>query len=110
MLNVLNVGFEHAILFSIDDHKMWVVANDGGFIEPRLVDVLYISNGARYTVLIKLDQPGSDYAIRLVSTSTHQNLYGYSILRYPVCPTCLDRSSASFPSPILTSELNMKVS
>ncbi|KAK1983965.1 Cupredoxin [Colletotrichum cereale] len=83
MLNVLNIGFEHAIHFSIDDHQMWVVANDGGFVKPKLVDVLYITNGARYTVLVKLDQKGADYALRMVSTSTHQVLYGYSILRYP---------------------------
>lgn len=87
MLNVLNIGFEHAILFSIDDHQMWVVANDGGFVEPHLVDVLYITNGARYTVLVKLDRAGADYAMRFISTSTHQNLQGYSILRYPVCAT-----------------------
>ncbi|OBR11569.1 Multicopper oxidase [Colletotrichum higginsianum IMI 349063] len=83
MLNVLNIGFEHAIQFSIDDHKLWIVANDGGFVKPQLVDVLYITNGARYTVLVKLDQEGDDYAMRLVSTSTHQNLHGYSVLRYP---------------------------
>ncbi|KAF4832933.1 Laccase [Colletotrichum tropicale] len=83
MLNILNIGFEHAVHFSIDDHKMWIVANDGGFIKPKLVDVLYITNGARYTVLVKLDQPGDDYTMRLVSTSKYQNLHGYSILRYP---------------------------
>lgn len=85
MLNILNIGFEHAIRFSVDDHKMWIVANDGGFVVPQLVDVLYITNGVRYTVLIKLDQESADYAMRLVSTSNHQNLHGYSILRYPVC-------------------------
>ncbi|KAJ5006672.1 hypothetical protein K4K48_002839 [Colletotrichum sp. SAR 10_66] len=84
MLNILNIGFEHAVHFSIDDHKMWIVANDGGFIKPKLVDVLYITNGARYTVLVKLDQPGDDYTMRLVSTSKYQNLHGYSILRYPI--------------------------
>lgn len=85
MLNILNIGFEHALRFSVDDHKIWIVANDGGFVEPQLVDVLYITNGVRYTVLIKLDQEGADYAMRLVSVSDHQNLHGYSILRYPVC-------------------------
>lgn len=86
MLNVLNLAFEHGVRFSIDDHRMWVVANDGGFVEPQLVDVLYITNGARYTVLVKLDQEGADYAMRFVSVSTHQNLDGISILRYPVRP------------------------
>ncbi|KAM3414122.1 hypothetical protein BST61_g10780 [Cercospora zeina] len=35
---MLNVGFEHALRWSIDDHRFWVVANDGGFIKPQLVD------------------------------------------------------------------------
>ncbi|KAK7927487.1 hypothetical protein PG985_004485 [Apiospora marii] len=83
MLNVLNIGFEHAVRFSIDNHQMWILANDGGFVEPQLVDVIYISNGVRYTILVKLDQEGADYAMRLVSTSTKQNLQGFSILRYP---------------------------
>ncbi|KAK2037269.1 multicopper oxidase [Colletotrichum somersetense] len=83
MLNVLNIGFEHAVHFSIDNHQMWIVANDGGFVNPQLVDVLYLTNGARYTVLVKLDHEGADYAMRLASTSTHQNLHGYAILRYP---------------------------
>lgn len=85
MLNVLNVAFEHALRFTIDDHKMWIIANDGGFVEPQLVDVLYITSGTRYTVLVKLDREGADYAMRFASTSTHQNLHGISILRYPVC-------------------------
>ncbi|KAK2006474.1 multicopper oxidase [Colletotrichum eremochloae] len=83
MLNILNIGFEHAIHFSIDDHLMWIVANDGGFVDPKRVDVLYVTNGARYTVLVKLDREGADYSMRLASTSTHQNLHGYAILRYP---------------------------
>lgn len=95
MLNILNIGFEHAIRFSIDDHKLWVVANDGGFVEPQHVDVLYITNGARYTILVQLDQEGADYAMRLASTSTHQNLYGYSILRYPVRISYIRRSHLS---------------
>lgn len=84
MLNILNVAFEHALRFTIDDHKMWIIANDGGFVEPQLVDVLYITSGTRYTILIKLDREGADYAMHFVSTSTHQNLHGISILRYPV--------------------------
>ncbi|KAK1958708.1 multicopper oxidase [Colletotrichum sublineola] len=83
MLNILNIGFEHAVHFSIDDHQMWIVANDGGFVDPKRVDVLYVTNGARYTVLVKLDREGADYSMRLASTSTHQNLHGYAILRYP---------------------------
>lgn len=39
MLNVINIGFENEMKFSVDSHKMWVVANDGGFVEPQEVDV-----------------------------------------------------------------------
>ncbi|KAK8080219.1 hypothetical protein PG997_008037 [Apiospora hydei] len=99
MLNVLNIGFEHAVRFTIDNHKIWIVANDGGFVEPQLVDVLYISNGVRYTILVKLDQEGADYAMRLVSTSTKQNLQGYSILRYPALRYPLHGAPMTIPPP-----------
>jgi predicted Rdx family selenoprotein len=39
MLNILNIGFEHALRISVDDHKIWIVADDGGFVEPQQVDV-----------------------------------------------------------------------
>lgn len=106
MLNVLNVAFEHALEFTIDDHKMWIIANDGGFVEPQLVDVLYITSGTRYTVLVKLDREGADYAMRFVSTSTHQNLHGISILRYPVrSPLSSQHFSFSTAEPIQGSTL-----
>lgn len=33
-------GLEHPWRVSIDGHKLWIVANDGGFVEPQEVDVL----------------------------------------------------------------------
>lgn len=39
MLNLLNSGFEHSVTVSIDHHKMIIVANDGGFVEPHETDV-----------------------------------------------------------------------
>ncbi|KAG8168475.1 hypothetical protein KVR01_001224 [Diaporthe batatas] len=89
MLNVLNVAFEHALKFTIDDHKMWVVANDGGFVEPQLVD---------------LDQEGADYAMRFVSASTHQNLLGISILRYPALRYPPHGAPMPVPSPLSGSQ------
>lgn len=83
MLNLINVGFEHALKFSIDDHSFWVVADDAGFIKPQEVDVVYITNGARYTILIKTDREPRDYAMHLASTSKLQNLEGMAVLRYP---------------------------
>jgi len=39
MLNLINIGFEHSVKVSIDGHKMWIVANDGGFVNPMETDV-----------------------------------------------------------------------
>lgn len=39
MLNLVNVGFEHEVRVAIDNHKLIIVANDGGFVEPELGDV-----------------------------------------------------------------------
>ncbi|KAK2001456.1 Cupredoxin [Colletotrichum falcatum] len=83
MMNLVNVGFEHSVVMSIDGHKMIVVANNGGFVEPMETDVVYLPSAGRITVLVKLDAEPSDYAMRISSTSQMQNLHAYSILRYP---------------------------
>ncbi|KAM0268814.1 hypothetical protein ACHAPA_004744 [Fusarium lateritium] len=73
MLNLMNMGFEHAEKLSIDHHKMIVVANNGGFVVPQETDVW---------ASVPLNAEPADYAIRISSTSVLQNLHGYSILRY----------------------------
>lgn len=67
--------------FSIDEHAMWVYAVDGTYIEPQLVEAITITNGDRYSIMVKLDKPG-DYTIRLASTATAQMLAGYATLSY----------------------------
>ena len=49
------------------------------------LQVVYIPDPSRVTVLVKLDAEPDDYAIRISSTSELQNLHGYAILRYRVC-------------------------
>lgn len=39
MINIVNPGLEHPLRISIDNHHFWIVANDGGFIEPQKVQV-----------------------------------------------------------------------
>lgn len=39
MLNLVNVGFEHEVRVAIDHHKIFIVANDGGFVKPIQGDV-----------------------------------------------------------------------
>lgn len=84
MFNFVNVGLEHPWRISIDNHKMWVVANDGGFIIPQEVDAITLSNARTISVMIKMDQEPGEYAIRAYSVSLLQQLHGYAILRYPV--------------------------
>ncbi|KZL70549.1 multicopper oxidase [Colletotrichum tofieldiae] len=83
MMNLIDIGFEHSVLVSVDSHKMTVVANNGGFVNPEETDVVYVPSAGRVTVLIKLDAEPGDYAMRISSTSQMQNLQSYSILRYP---------------------------
>ena len=52
------------------------------------LQVVYIPDPSRVTVLVKLDAQPDDYAIRISSTSEMQNLHGYAILRYRVCFLC----------------------
>ena len=54
-----------------------------GFVNS--LQVVYIPDPSRVTVLVKLDAEPDDYAIRISSTSELQNLHGYAILRYRVC-------------------------
>ena len=63
---------------------MWVVATDGGFVQPQKVQVLTLTNAERMTVLVKLDQAPRDYAIRMYAFSRLQFIQTYAMLRYPV--------------------------
>ncbi|KAF4780665.1 hypothetical protein HER10_EVM0000708 [Colletotrichum scovillei] len=83
MLNLINIGFEHSVMVSIDNHKLTVVANNGGFVVPEEADSVYVPSAGRLTVLVRLEAESGDYAMRISSTSQMQNLQAYSILRYP---------------------------
>jgi L-ascorbate oxidase len=53
MLNLINIGFEHEVRVAIDSHKLIIVANDGGFVEPSQGDVSNssLNHGNRLTLL-----------------------------------------------------------
>ena len=54
----------YAYRFSIDEHKLIVVATDGIFIEPREVDYIVIHSGERYDFLLTTKPNGGNYWIR----------------------------------------------
>lgn len=66
---------------SIDNHPMYIYAVDGAYIEPMLVDVLTIYNGARFSVLVQLTDVGN-YPFRVASTTAAQIIFNYATLSY----------------------------
>ena len=61
---------------------MWIYEVDGRYINPQLVNQVTIANGFRYSALIKLDQPVSDYTIRVTTNGLNQIVSGYATLTY----------------------------
>ncbi|KAK7413173.1 hypothetical protein QQX98_007952 [Neonectria punicea] len=66
-------------MVSIDGLAMWVYAVDGDYVVPQKVEAIPVSNGDRYSVLIKPDKVGN-YTLRVVSASAVQILSGYATL------------------------------
>jgi len=54
----------YAYKFSIDGHKLIVIATDGVFIEPQTVDFIIIHSGERYDFLLNTTQTAANYWIR----------------------------------------------
>ncbi|ORY10495.1 conidial pigment biosynthesis oxidase Arb2/brown2 [Clohesyomyces aquaticus] len=81
-LNVVMAATFKTTVFSIDQHKIWVYAVDGGFIEPQLVDTFHMYAGERYSILVKLDQKPRDYTIRVPDNGLTQVLNAVATLRY----------------------------
>ena len=55
----------YAYRFSIDGHKLKVIATDGFFMEPILADYIIVNTGERYDFLLETDQKGvNDFLIR----------------------------------------------
>ena len=62
----------YAYRFSIEDHKLIVIATDGQFIEPIEVDYIIIHSGERYDFLLKAREAPTpqQFMIRAVTLST----------------------------------------
>ncbi|KAL2871877.1 multicopper oxidase [Aspergillus lucknowensis] len=80
--DLISAAIISTITFAIDEHPMYVYAIDGQYIEPTLVDAITITNGARYSVLVKLDKPAGDYTIRVANFGVNQLINGTALLTY----------------------------
>lgn len=84
---LVNAGFLNCPLeISVDNHTILVIASDGHYIEPIMVDSLVSYAGERFDFIVKANQPVGNYWIRIKGledcderfTSAHQA----AILRY----------------------------
>lgn len=84
-LNLVNSGSISDLSVSLDAHSLWVFAADGLYVTPQEVQVLHISLGQRYSVMIRLDQVPGDYYLRFASYPTgdmQQVIEGQAIVSY----------------------------
>ncbi|KAH8810951.1 Cupredoxin-like protein [Xylogone sp. PMI_703] len=68
MFDLIGAFSSQTAQVSLDEMAMYVVAADGSDIEPVLVNSVGISNGERYTVLVKLEK-SRKYTLRISSTA-----------------------------------------
>ncbi|KAL2818390.1 multicopper oxidase-domain-containing protein [Aspergillus granulosus] len=80
--DIISAAIVSTISFAIDEHPMYVYAVDGHYIEPILVDTITLTNGARYSVLVRLDKPAGDYTIRVANNGVNQILSGTALMTY----------------------------
>ncbi|XP_074657796.1 uncharacterized protein LOC141910847 [Tubulanus polymorphus] len=65
------------VKFSIDGHRLQVVATDGRDLKPQWVTHVVVAPGERYDVLVVADQPVGNYWVR-----GFNGKHGLAILRY----------------------------
>ena len=81
-LNFIGAATFKTIVFSIDEHDMWVYEVDGHYIVPQRVDTVHMYAGERYSVMVKLDKPAKDYTIRVADNGLTQVISAFATLRY----------------------------
>lgn len=81
-LNLISTASIQEMVFSIDEHPVWVYAIDGYFIEPQLVDALTLQHGSRHSVMVQLNKPAKDYTIRVAGDGFNQKIFVSGILSY----------------------------
>ncbi|KDN44554.1 multicopper oxidase [Tilletiaria anomala UBC 951] len=70
--------------FSIDNHRMWLVAVDGLYVQPKIIEFAQLTIGARISVMIELDESKAyqDWPIRFTGLRALQPIEGFALLSY----------------------------
>ncbi|RDH30632.1 multicopper oxidase-domain-containing protein [Aspergillus welwitschiae] len=82
--DLISMAGSTSLVFSIDEHPMYVYAVDGRYVEPLLVDAVTVPVAARYSVMVPLkseDQAG-DYTVRVANNYANQVINGTGVLSY----------------------------
>lgn len=76
------------LVFSIDEHPVYVYAIDGRYIEPVRVEAFRVYAGSRYSILVELKQnpPARDYTIRAAQNGINQLINGTATMSYITQP------------------------
>ncbi|CAK7221782.1 hypothetical protein SBRCBS47491_004645 [Sporothrix bragantina] len=88
-------------MFAIDGHPLWVYAVDGSYIEPMQVDVIEVTNGVRYSVLVPISPVDGNYTIRFASDAAAQSIAGFANLVVRECD-----SNTTVPASVVTPFIN----
>lgn len=83
----INSGFLNCpLVISIDNHTLLVIASDGHYIEPVVVDSLVSYAGERFDFVVTADQPVANYWIRVKGLidcdERNKKAHQAAILRY----------------------------
>ncbi|KAJ5991880.1 Laccase abr2 [Penicillium sp. IBT 35674x] len=70
------------LIFSVDEHDMYVYAVDGRYIQPVSVNAINLPSATRYSVLVPLNQVPGDYTIRMVSGTAQQTINTTATMHY----------------------------
>jgi FtsP/CotA-like multicopper oxidase with cupredoxin domain len=84
-----------AFSFSIDSLPIWVYAVDGEYIVPKQVHALPVSNGDRFSILVKLED-AADYPIRVASTQNTQLIAATAVLKYRIIDSAVAPKTSGF--------------
>ncbi|KAB5547348.1 laccase TilA [Coniochaeta sp. 2T2.1] len=77
-----------ANFFSIDEHELIVVAIDGRWVKPTTANVIQMSSGQRYSIVVKLDKTPAKYTIRSVSADIALIMQATGVLAYSGAKNC----------------------
>ncbi|KAK9378448.1 multicopper oxidase-domain-containing protein [Kockiozyma suomiensis] len=82
VFDLSNMGGEMGVHFSIDSHPFWVVMVEGVYIEPQLVEQIYVGVGHRFLILVETNKEYGIYGMRFASYELAQIIEALAFLSY----------------------------